>query len=131
MKKQAFLASLAAAVLLPAEVGLAHHSFAMFDTSKRMLVECEVVDWAFNNPHCWLFINVDGAGGEIEKWGFEGAAPVSLIGRGVTGTTFEPGDRVRVVMCPLRDGRKGGHLAVVETEDGSTYTPNDAGCAGP
>lgn len=106
---------------------LAHHSFAMFDTSKQVMVEGTVESWAFNNPHAWLFITVDN-NGEEQRWGFEGSAPVSQIARGITGDTFKPGDTVRVVMCPLRDGRNGGHMAFVKLADGSVVTPNDAGC---
>lgn len=111
---------------------MAHHSFAMFDTSRHVMVEGTVENWAFNNPHTWLFINVKNEAGENIRWGFEGSAPVGQIARGITGETFKNGDAVRVVMCPLRDGRNGGHMAFVKLNDGSVVTPNDAGCpAGP
>ena len=107
---------------------VAHHSFAMFDTSKQVMVEGTVERWAFNNPHAWLFITLKNEAGEDQRWGFEGSAPVSQISRGITGDTFRPGDVVRVVMCPLRDGRNGGHMAFVKLPDGTVVTPNDAGC---
>jgi hypothetical protein len=128
MLRLSALATTAALVALPVA---AHHSFAMFDTSKQVMLEGTVETWAFNNPHTWLFIEVD-VDGESQRWGFEGSAPVSQLGRGITGETFQPGDTVRVVMCPMRDGRQGGHMAFVQLEDGSVVTPNDAGCpAGP
>jgi hypothetical protein len=132
MRKLPILAAALSLGLAMAGPALAHHSFAMFDTSKQVMVEGTVETWAFNNPHAWLFITVANEAGETERWGFEGSAPVSQIGRGITGETFKPGDVVRVVMCPLRDGRNGGHLAFVKLADGSVVTPNDAGCpAGP
>ncbi len=133
MKKTSIFAAgtLAVGAVL-AGSALAHHSFAMFDTSKHVMIEGTVDNWAFTNPHAWLYINVTNEKGEVEKWGFEGSAPVSQIRRGITGETFKPGDKVRVVMCPLRDARKGGHMAFVKLADGKVITPNDAGCpAGP
>lgn len=121
---------LALGVLVPVVPTSAHHSFAMFDTTVRMYLEGTVENWAFNNPHSWLYIRVAGANGESTLWGFEGAAPPSLVRRGIVGNTYEPGDVVKVVTCPLRDGRPGGHLSFVVQEDGSTTTPNDAPCAG-
>ena len=61
---------------------------------------------------------------------FEGAAPPAVITRNpsITGTTFQPGQHVFVVHCPLRDGRNGGGVGLVITDDGTVYNPADAGC---
>lgn len=122
------VAGVATATMLLAGSALAHHSFAMFDVSKQVYLEGTVTSWAFNNPHTWLFIEIETADGEKQEWGFEGSAPVANIGRGITGDTFQKGDFVRVAMCPMRDGRQGGHMAFVQLEDGTVVTPNDAGC---
>lgn len=116
------------ATLAFAGAAFAHHSFAMFDVSKQVYLEGTVTSWAFNNPHTWLFIEIETADGEAQVWGFEGSAPVAQLARGITGETFQPGDFVRVAMCPMRDGRHGGHMAFVQLADGSVVTPNDAGC---
>lgn len=108
----------------------AHHSFAMFDTSKSMLVEGTVTNWAYNNPHSWLYIEAPNAEGEMVTWGFEGGAPVHVTRQGVTGSTFQKGDKVQVVMCPLRDGRPAGSVSFVVKEDGSVAYPHDAHCQG-
>ena len=31
--------------------------------------------------------------------------------------------------CPLRDGRPGGAIGLLITEDGTLYDPSDGGCA--
>ncbi len=127
MKKLATLvgASLAT-VLVPFAAAEAHHSFTMFDDMREEVVQGTVTRWAFNSPHVFLYIT-DESGA---LWGFEGAAPPALITRnpGMTGTTFTVGQHVTVVHCPLRDGRNGGGVGIVITDDGTLYNPSDAGC---
>lgn len=127
--KRIFPASLLAmGVAFAAHVAHAHHSFSMFDRDTEMVIQGTVAQWAFNNPHAWLYVDTVDENGETIQWGFEGAAPPSLIRRGVTGRTFKPGDRITVMFCPLTDGRPGGAMAWAKLEDGSYVTPNDGGC---
>lgn len=106
----------------------AHHSFAMFDLSQHKLVEGRVTEWNYNNPHSWLHIETQGESGTTLTWSFEGAAPVHATRQGVTGNTFRKGERVRVVMSPIRDGRNAGAMCFVVKEDGSIARPNDGIC---
>jgi len=108
----------------------AHHSFTQFDRSTEMVKTGTVVRWAFNNPHSWLYMNIEGDDGTETLWSFEASGPVSLISRGITGGTFEPGDTVKFMYCPMRDGRAGGHLGWAELADGSFVNPSDGGCNG-
>ena len=119
-----------AAALLTMTVAEAHHSFAMFDRDQEIVKTGTVVRWAFNNPHSWLYLNVKNEDGTDTLWSFEGSAPPSLVQRGITGATFEPGDTVTFMYCPLRDGRPGGAIGWAQTEDGKYINPADGGCAG-
>ncbi len=103
----------------------AHHSFAMFDRAREEVTGGEVVRWAFNSPHVALYI-IDEAG---EIFAYEGAAPASLVTRSepMNGFTFQPGDSVNLVVCPLHDGRNGGALGIIIKDD-LWYMPNDGGC---
>ena len=116
--------------LLSSTAGQAHHSFSQFDRSDQVLVTAEVVRWAFNNPHAWLYANVEGQDGTTTLWGFEASGPVGLLSRGVNGSTFEPGDVFTFTYCPLLDGRPAGALGWVLMPDGSMLNPSDGGCAG-
>ena len=82
------------ASLLTSAVAIAHHSFSMFDRSVERVVTGTVVRWAFNSPHSWLYMNVKNADGSETLMSFEGSAPPSLLQRGVTGSSFEPGATV-------------------------------------
>lgn len=106
----------------------AHHSFAMFDLSQQRLIEGEVTEWNYNNPHSWLQIQAPDANGEMKTWSFEGAAVVHAARQGVNGNTYRKGEKVRIVMSPLRDGRAAGALCFVVKEDGSMTRPNDGIC---
>jgi hypothetical protein len=129
-----FSTSISAAALLAAAAGIpapafTHHSFAMFDRSREEVMTGTVARWAFNSPHVALYIETpDG-----ELWAFEGAAPAALVSRNMTGFTFQPGDPVTVVVCPLRDGRNGGAIGYVikegdEDDFDAWFRPNDGGC---
>ena len=115
----------AIAAVFPA-LALAHHSFAMFDREREEVLQGTVVRWAFNSPHIALYMETtDGT-----LYSLEGAAPPSLLSRSpsMNGFTFEPGDHVRVVYCPLHDGRPGGAIGLIITDDDTFYRPNDGGC---
>ena len=119
-----------AAVVLTASAAMAHHSFAMFDRSIEKVATGTVARWAFNAPHSWLYLNVKNADGTETLWSFEGSAPPSLLTRGITGSTFEPGATVTVSYCPMRDGRPGGGLGWARLANGSFVNPSDGGCDG-
>lgn len=106
----------------------AHHSFSMFDRETQLVLTGTVARWAFNNPHSWLYLNVKNDDGTETLWSFEGAAPPQLVGRGITGASFEPGDTLTLMYCPLVDGRAGGALGWVQREDDSFLIPSDGGC---
>ena len=106
----------------------AHHSFAMFDSSQHKLIVGEVSEWNYNNPHSWLIVQAPGADGAMTTWSFEGAAIVHAARQGVNGKSYTKGERVRIVMHPLRDGRNAGALCFVIKEDGTFTRPNDGIC---
>jgi hypothetical protein len=120
---------LAGSVLFAAAVG-AHHSFTQFDQSTELVTTGTVVRWEFNNPHSWLRVNIPDADGNAKLWSFEGSGPTSLIQRGITGATFEPGDTITLMYCPMVDGRDGGHMGWAQLADGSLINPSDGGCNG-
>ena len=130
MKKTFVAAAVLAAGLsfYVTRAAVAHHSFAMFDSGQQKLIEGEVVEWNYNNPHSWLHVRAPDAKGEMTTWSFEGAAIVHAARQGVNGTTYHKGEKVRVVMHPLRDGRNAGALCFVVKEDGAITRPNDGIC---
>ncbi len=111
-----------------AGVAMAHHSFAMFDEKKQTMVEGTVTAWNYNNPHVWLMIEAPDANGALKTWSFEGGGPVRITRQGVTGDTYKKGEKLRVVMSPIRDGRTAGGICFAIKVDGSISQPNDGAC---
>ncbi len=96
----------------------AHHSFAMFDRDKQVTLNGTVHEFQWTNPHSWIEIDVpDGKGGS-DKWGVELNSPNNLARQGWRSNLLHPGDRVTVVLNPLRSGEHGGLFLQVTLADG-------------
>jgi hypothetical protein len=113
-KMKAKLAIVAIAVALAAPA-LAHHSFAMFDTSKEVeLRGVTVKEWQWTSPHTWLFaIAANG-----DKYSIEGGNPGLMRRQGFTKGSMLPGMKITVYIAPLRNGQKGGAINAVILPDG-------------
>jgi hypothetical protein len=120
-----------AAMVIAARGAHAHHSFAMFDLTQHVLIEGDVTEWNYNNPHSWLHIQGLDKNGELKTWSFEGAAIVHAARQGVNGATFKKGEHVKVIASPLSDGRTAGAMCFVVKQDGSIAQPNDGICNAP
>ena len=98
---------------------LAHHSFAMFDMTKSVTLEGTIKTFKWSNPHAWIEINVPKPGGADEMWGVELTSPNNLMRVGWKRTSLKPGDKVTMIVHPLRTGAPGGSLAQVTLVDGT------------
>ena len=104
----------------------AHHSTTMFDHAKTMTINGEVVELRWVNPHVSLSVNgTIKEGEEPALWVLEMTSPGNLMrAGGWTRNAVKPGDRVEVVMSPLRDSdKKGGALKKLTLLDtGQVFT---------
>jgi Family of unknown function (DUF6152) len=97
----------------------AHHSFAMFDQSKSLPLKGTVHDFQWTNPHAFIDVDVPNADGSIDLWKVELNSPNNLKRQGWKSSEMKPGDKVTVVIKPLRDGSKGGLFVSVTLPDGT------------
>ena len=97
---------------------LAHHSFAMFDTTSRITVTGRVAVFEWTNPH--VVIEIDGAeqDGGLKRWTVELGSPGILLRGGWKYNDMKFGDRVSVVVNPLKSGQPGGLLVQATLADG-------------
>jgi len=113
------LAALLSGVLL-ASPSFAHHSFAMFDRNAQVEIEGVVKEFQFTNPHSWIQVIVTPAdGGAPKEWSIEALSPNVLGRAGWKKNTLKPGDRIKLLINPLRDGNAGGNLLLVTLPDGT------------
>lgn len=118
----------AAAVVLGAAwagQALAHHSFAMFDLAKESTLVGTIKEFQWTNPHSWIEIDVPAASGTVE-WGIEGMSPNFLARRGWARDTLKPGDKVTLVIHPMKDGSHGGSFVRITLPDGTVMKQSGA-----
>ncbi len=116
--KLRMMGCLAALTLAYGGMAAAHHSFAMFDQSKQLPLTGTVHDFQWTNPHAFIDIDVPNAAGSIDLWKVELNSPNNLKRQGWKSSEMKAGDKVTVVINPLRDGTKGGLFVAVTLPDG-------------
>jgi hypothetical protein len=109
----------AIAVAAFAASALAHHSFAMFDAQKTVVLEGTVKEFEWVNPHSWLRIMVnDEKTGRPALWAVELSSPSRLVTMGMRADSMRAGDVVSVTIHPLKDGARGGQFIQAVLADG-------------
>ena len=105
------------ASLLTAPV-LAHHSFAMFDSTKNLTLAGTVKNFEWTNPHMWLYVMVPQVNGAPVEYPLEMMAVQGAVRLGWKPDSVKPGDKVTFEYHPLRDGHPGGQLIGITLADG-------------
>ena len=105
-------------LLVPA---MAHHSMAGFDRTQSLALEGVVKEFAWQNPHAWIELEVV-KNGKTVLWNFEMTAPAYLVRAGWKKTSVKAGDKVTVVGNPLKTGEPGALFVSVTLPDGTKLT---------
>jgi len=100
---------------------VAHHSHAMFDTSREVAITGTVTNYSYRNPHVFLYVDVKADNGDIVSWAVEMSNIANMQSRGIYRSTFKMGDVVTVKVNPLKDGRPGGNYTSITAADGKTF----------
>ena len=118
-KKIAGVVSLLSGVLsLSVGPALGHHSFAMFDFTKKLELSGTVKELEWTNPHSWLHIVVTDEKGQTVEWSFEMGGSGALARKGWKPKIVLPGDKISIVAAPLKNGTPGGALLSMTLSDG-------------
>ena len=123
MKKVLFGAAL---VLVCSAPVLAHHSPAAFDRSKEVKLVGTVKEFRWQNPHTWIEVLVPDEKGKEVLWGVELTSPTYLIRAGWKSNTIKPGDKVTVMVNPVRSGEPAGIFRSLTLADGRVLTERPA-----
>ena len=95
----------------------AHHSGAMFDDKKTVTLTGTVKAFQWTNPHCWIQVVVPSQDGPVE-WSVEMGAPFEVVRTGLRPTSLKAGDKITVIINPIRDGSHGGLYVSATGADG-------------
>ena len=111
--------SLLAALLVGtfAEIALAHHSYAMFNTSAVKVIRGTIAEYRWANPHVFIEVDVT-ENGKTVRYSIEGGGTNVLRREGWTSESFVAGDEVEMSIRPLRDGSAGGAFLHTLFKDG-------------
>jgi hypothetical protein len=97
---------------------MAHHSFAMFDTAKTVMLSGTVTSFEWTNPHAYIEMDVPEARGGTKHWSVEMGSPSILQQSGWKFKDLKTGDKISVSLSPLRNGDPGGLLIQATLPDG-------------
>jgi hypothetical protein len=100
----------------------AHHSMTGFDKKSTVKLEGVVKTFSWQNPHCYIEIEVLGKDGKPVIWNVEMTAPGYLIRAGWKKTAIKAGDKVTVLANPLLTGEPGALFVSVTLPDGQTLS---------
>ena len=95
----------------------AHHSFALFDMQKSLMLEGTVKEFDWSNPHSWIRLVVVAENNQPEEWMIELPAAASLARDGWNKNFLKTGERISVRVNPLKNGMKGGALQSFRPEN--------------
>jgi hypothetical protein len=127
--KKMITAALSGAAVLLMPLAYGHHSYAMYDTTKRVTTEGVVAKVEWTNPHIFIWFYAPKDGGGYDLVALEGGGPAELARRGWSKDTLKVGEHVTFEYMPLRDGRNGGNFIKATHADGSV-SQGDAGAPG-
>ena len=116
--------ALALAVCLAAVPAGAHHSMAMFDQTKTVVLNGTVKQFQWTNPHCYIQLEVKDASGKDVEWSLEMGAPMYLYAKGWRPSVLKAGMPIKVTINPLRNGDPGGVVLTATTADGKQIGRN-------
>jgi hypothetical protein len=103
--------------LISVAVPLAHHSWPV-NRSQLVTVKGTVVEFAWENPHPMITLEVRSDEGKVEKWLVGGPAINRMEANGWTRTSVKPGDVITGTGYQFTDGQKIIRLERIVFADG-------------
>lgn len=120
------LFSVATAVLLAfSGAAVAHHSAVAFDKERTVTVSGQITRFVWRNPHMVINMDVVSDSGETELWKIEGPGTTVLSRQGFNRSSLNNGDRITVVVNPLKSSQPGGYLTAITLADGRKYATGE------
>jgi len=105
----------------------AHHSAAMFDTTRQVVIEGVVTRYDWKNPHIYMAIEARAPDGSTFEQAVEAGAPSVLLPLGLTASSVAVGERVTVHGNPNKGSPRAIVLGRSLTKQDGTELPLNIG----
>ena len=126
------LLSVGVMTLCATTAAVAHHAFAAeFDATKPVRFRGTVTKMLWVNPHAWIYMDVKKDDGTVEEWMIEAGTPNTLLRRGFTKESLQPGAEIIVDGYQAKDGERRANGRDVTLPDGKTLFLGSAGTGAP
>ena len=126
------LLSVGVMMLCSTTAAVAHHAFAAeFDASKPVKFRGTVTKMLWVNPHAWIYMDVKKDDGTVEEWMIEAGTPNTLLRRGFTKESLQPGAEIIVDGFQAKDGERRANGRDVTLPNGKTLFLGSAGTGAP
>jgi hypothetical protein len=96
-----------------------HNAAAHYLVDQSMTIEGIVTEFRAVNPHARVYFEAGSEDGETQTWMAEGDSFVNLRRLGWTIDQLKPGDRIRIVGHPSRNGSNLVEWTSIEVADGA------------
>jgi hypothetical protein len=107
-------------------VSHAHHSAAvLYQLDQQVTVEGTVTRFTLGNPHARIFMTVKKPDGTAVEWMAEGGSRTVMLRKGWTGEEVKPGDAIKIIGNPSRDGSNVVHWQRLVLADGKELWGED------
>jgi len=116
LTRRACAAALLAGLAAPAR---AHHSFAMYDRGREMMLKGMIREVQWHNPHVFIQLVVKDKRGKTVEWSLEGGSPGILERNGWKYNSLQGGEEVSMLIYPLKSGKAGGSFLEITKADGT------------
>jgi hypothetical protein len=110
--------SAAAAGIVLSATAFGHHSTTGFDLTRSITLDATVTRFEWTNPHSWINVQVAGTGADSGAWAIEFGAPNLNARAGWKRDDVKVGDKVTVIVSPMRDGSHTATLQSIILPDG-------------
>jgi Family of unknown function (DUF6152) len=123
MKRRTLCFALTAIAVASAVPARAHHSFAVYEPTVQIKLSGVVTTFKWTNPHVYVEIDAsDPKTGGTRHWLLECASTSILNRAGWKFNMLKPGDKITVIVSPIRTGEPAALLKQVTLADGSKYS---------
>src|ERR1700761_1304956 len=103
-------------------LALAHHSFTMYDNDHQIKLSGTVTSFDWNNPHVYIELASSDEQGATHGYTVECASPGILNRIGWKFNMIKRGDKITVIIAPLKTGEPGWLLKQITLADGRVFS---------